>query len=88
MNIISIGLLAKDGYNLSIKNDYCYIIINDVTIMQDQLINGIYILLQPMTIMYTPNKYPKLDNITDAYLWHYRLGHINKNRTNRLRRVS
>ena len=27
---------------------------------------------------------PKIDDITDAYLWHYRLGHINKNRMNRL----
>ena len=34
MNIISIGLLAKDGYSLSIKNDYCDIIMNDVTIMR------------------------------------------------------
>ena len=33
MNIISIDLLAKDGYSLSIKNDYCDIIMNDVTIM-------------------------------------------------------
>ena len=34
--------------------------------------------------MYTPNKYSKLDNVTDAYLWHCRLDHINKNRINGL----
>ena len=34
--------------------------------------------------MYTLNKYPKLDNIIDAYFWHYRLDHINKSRINRL----
>ena len=34
--------------------------------------------------MYTPNKYPKLDNITDAYLWHCKLNHMNENRINRL----
>ena len=34
MNIISIGLLAQDGYSLSIKKHYCDIIMNDVTIMQ------------------------------------------------------
>ena len=34
--------------------------------------------------MYTLNKHPKRDNIMDAYLWHCELGHINKNRMNRL----
>ena len=34
MNIISVDLLTKDDYNLSIKNDYCDIIINDVTIIR------------------------------------------------------
>ena len=84
MNIISIGLLAKDGYSLSIKNDYCDIIRNDVTIIRGQLRNDIYILSQPVSIMYTPNKCPKLDNVLDAYLWHYRLDHINKSRINKL----
>ena len=44
MNIISVGLLAKDGYSLSIKNDYFDIIMNDITIIWRQLRNGIYIL--------------------------------------------
>ena len=34
MNIISVSLLTKDGYNLSIKNYYCDIIMNDVTIIR------------------------------------------------------
>ena len=34
MNIISVGLLIKDDYSLSIKNDYYDIIMNDVTIMR------------------------------------------------------
>ena len=33
MNIISIGLLAKDSYSLLLKNNYCDIIMNDVTII-------------------------------------------------------
>ena len=44
----------------------------------------IYILSQFVSVMYTSNKYPRLDNITDAYLWYYRLDHINKNMINRL----
>ena len=34
MNIIFIGLLTKDDYSLSIKSDYCDIIMNDITIIQ------------------------------------------------------
>ena len=37
-----------------------------------------------MSVMYTLNKYPKLDNITNAYLWYCRFGHINKSKINRL----
>ena len=34
--------------------------------------------------MYTSNKHPRIDYVIDAYLCHYRLSHINKNRINRL----
>ena len=34
--------------------------------------------------MYMSNKCPRIIDVTDAYLWHCRLGHINKNRMNRL----
>ena len=34
--------------------------------------------------MYTPSKYPKLGNVSESYLWHCRLDHMNKNRINRL----
>ena len=37
-----------------------------------------------MSVTYTPNKRPKLDNIIDAYLWYCRLSHINKNMIHRL----
>ena len=86
MNIIFIGLLAKDGFIFSIKSDFCDVIMNDVTIMSGQLRNGIYVLSQSVNVMYTPNKYPKLDNIIDVYLWYCRLSHINKNRMNTLRK--
>ena len=51
--------------------------------MHGQLNNSIYIVSKP-NIMYISNKHPRIDDIMDAYLWHYRLGHINKNRINRL----
>ena len=34
--------------------------------------------------MYTSNKHPRLVDVTDVYLWYCRLGHINKNKMNRL----
>ena len=37
-----------------------------------------------MNVIYTTNKHPKIDKVNDIYLWHYQLGHINKNRINRL----
>ena len=32
----------------------------------------------------TSGKHPRIDNVSEVYLWHCRLGHINKNRINRL----
>ena len=34
--------------------------------------------------MYTSSKYPKIDNISESYLWHCRLDHVNKSRIDRL----
>ena len=34
--------------------------------------------------MYISNKHLRIDNVTVAYLWHCKLGYINKNRMNRL----
>ena len=51
--------------------------------MHGQLNNYIYIVSRP-NVIYISNKYPIIDDVTDAYLWHYRLGHINKNRMNML----
>ena len=34
--------------------------------------------------MYTSNKCLWIDNVSNTYFWHYRLGHINKNKVNRL----
>ena len=57
---------------------------NDVTIFCRYLNNGMYMLSQPVNVVYSTGKHPKLDSVSDIYLWHYRLGHINKNRINRL----
>ena len=46
--------------------------------------HGIYLLSQSVGIMYTSNKYPKINNVSDSYLWYYRLGHVNKNKIDKL----
>ena len=35
----------------------------------------------------TSGKWPRIDNVSEVYLWHNRLGHINKNRINRLEEI-
>ena len=49
--------------------------------------NSIYTLSWSVSVMYTSNKCSRLDYVSDVYLWHYRLGHINKNGINRLTQV-
>ena len=34
--------------------------------------------------MYTSNKCPRTNNVSNSYFWHCRLGHVNKNKINRL----
>ena len=52
--------------------------------MNGPLNNKIYILSQSVSIMYTSGKHPRIDDVSDIYLWHYRLVYVNKNRINRL----
>ena len=66
MNIISIGLLAKLHFKFLIKNNFCDIIVNDTIIMHGQLKYDIYVLSQSVGVMYTSNKYPRIDNISDS----------------------
>ena len=85
MSIIFVGLLASCGYELSIRGDVCQVIMNSSVIMKARLNNGIYVLSCPVSVVYTSNKRPRLENVSDLYLWHYRLGHINQNRINKMR---
>ena len=57
---------------------------NGVTIFVGQLNNEIYFLSQPVNVVQTSGKRLRIDNVSEVYLWHCRLGHINKNRINML----
>ena len=85
MSIISIGLLASCGYELSIKGDVYQVIINNSMIIKAKLNNGIYVLSWLVSVVYMSSKCPRLKNVSDLYLWHCRLGHINQNRINKMR---
>ena len=76
--------MAMYSYEFLIKRNVCNIILNDVTIFIGQLNNRIYLLSQPVNMVQTSDKYLRIDNVSEIYLWHYRLGNINKNRINRL----
>ena len=41
---------------------------------------------QPVNVVYTFKKCPRVEDVSDIFLWHCRLGHINQNRINRLTR--
>ena len=84
LNVISVGLLATSNYEISIKDVTLNIIMNGVIVMTGHLSNGIYILSQPVNVVYNSSKRPRTTDVTDIYIWHHRLGHINKNRLNRL----
>ena len=84
MNVISVSLLDKLCYKFIIKDDFCDIIMNDTTIMHGQLKHGIYIISWFVSVIYTPSKHPKLDNVSESYLWHCRFSHVNKNKIDRL----
>ena len=84
LNVISVGLLAMNDFEISIKEKFCNIILNDVTILIGQLNNGISLLSIPVNMVQSISKCPRISDVSDVYLWHCRLGHINKNRINRL----
>ena len=69
LNVISVGQLARENYEFSIKNDVCYIIVNGVKVLIGQLKNDIYMLSRSVSVMYTSScKRPRLDNVSDSYL--------------------
>ena len=40
--------------------------------------------IHPVSVIYTLSKCPKINNVSESYLWYCRLGHVNKNRIDRL----
>ena len=58
---------------------------NNSMIIKAKLNNGIYVLSRPVNVVYTSSKRPRLKNVSDLYLWHCRIGHVNQDRINKMR---
>ena len=50
---------------------------NNTVIIKARLNNDINVLSRPISVVYMSSKRPRLEHISDIYLWHCRLGHIN-----------
>ena len=83
-NIISISCLDKKGFSLLIKNNCCTIKMDEIVYGVVQIYNGLYILNLDMPIYNMNTKRLKSNDSNPTYLWHCRLGHINKNRISKL----
>ena len=68
MNVISVGVLAKVGFNFLRKDNFYDIIMNGTIIIHGQLKHSLYLLSQFVSIIDMSNKCPKIDNVSDAYL--------------------
>ena len=78
-NVISVSYLNKKGFHLNFCDNGYYIMLNDVFYAGGTLSNGIYILDMSNPILnINDSKRQKGDNLKSAFLWHYRLGHINE----------
>ena len=54
-------------------------------IIKARLNNDIKVLSRSVSVVYTSSKHPRMDDVSDLYLWHWRLSHINQNMINKVR---
>ena len=77
MNIVSVSALIRKGFHLTLSDNCCSIMLNNVIYANGTLNNGIYILDMSNSILTIhDNKRQRQDNFKLSYLWHCRLGHI------------
>ena len=85
-NIISSSCLEDDGgYEIIIKNKCCSIYLNNMLYAHCPLVNGLYVRnLEEDMVLNVNAKWLKPSDLNPAFLWHCRLGHINKKRIEKL----
>ena len=83
-NIISVSLLTQHGYTFVFRNTGCYLYKDDAEICTAVANNGFYILNINESPKITNKRFKKSNLKDEAYMWHCRLGHINKTRISTL----
>jgi hypothetical protein len=85
-NIISSSCLEEvDGYEIIIKNKRCSIYCNDIFYAHCPMVNGLYVLnLEDKSVYNINAKWAQLNDLNPTFIWHYRLGHINEKRIEKL----
>jgi hypothetical protein len=89
-NIISVARLKESGHTYVFVDDSIRVFKNDILYFEARPHNGIYEVdlkrsLDNSSIYVTNTKRPK-HNLSQTYLWHCRLGHINKKRIAKLQK--
>ncbi|KAJ0765449.1 putative RNA-directed DNA polymerase [Helianthus annuus] len=89
-NIISVSLLRQYGFDFKFVNNEIYALMNDMFYFKATSSNGIYELVHDNTSfdnsMYQANTKKLKMDLSETYLWHCRLGHINRNRMQTLQK--
>ena len=84
-NIISVSVLTTEGYVFGLRDDVMNVMKDHILVANGTLSNGIYILDQNSLVLTTQNtKKRNASGMNDSYLWHCRLGHVSKNRLDKL----
>jgi hypothetical protein len=79
-NIICSSCLEEvDGYDIIIKKRHCSIYYNGIFYAHCPLMNGLYVHdLENKSIYNINAKMARLNDLNSTFIWHCRLGHINK----------
>ncbi|KAD5318121.1 hypothetical protein E3N88_18067 [Mikania micrantha] len=89
-NIISVSLLRQYGYDFKFVDIDIHVSLNHMFYFKAKPCNGIYELVHDNTTydssMYQATTKRLKLNLSDSYLWHCRLGHINKNHMQKLQK--
>jgi hypothetical protein len=81
----SLCLEEVDSYEIIIKNKCCSIYYSGIFYAYCPLVNVLYVLdLEDKSVCNINIKRARLNNLNPTFIWHCRLGHINKKRIERL----
>ena len=93
INLIYVSKLNEQLFNVSFDNEIVYISKNGLNICYGYLDDGLYFIrptskpllnTEMFKMVELKSKKQKIYHIDDTYLWHFRLGHININKIERL----